>query len=74
MSKKGIIAMAMLAATYWTANAQSVDYYIPGEGEGIAYFLPKTAVEVNVIATRVKYTPGDFCQYANRYLRINNVT
>ena len=74
MGKKGIIAMAVLATTLWTANAQNIDYYKPGEGEGIAYFLPKTAIEINLIATKVKYTPGDFCQYANRYLRINNVT
>ena len=74
MSRKGIIAMSLMAATLCTTNAQNVDFYKPGEGEGIAYFLPKTAVEVNVIATRVRYTPGDFCQYANRYLKINNVT
>lgn len=74
MNKKGIMALALVAAYAFGANAQNVDYYTPGEGEGIAFFLPKTAVEVNVIATKVKYTPGDFCQYANRYLRINNVT
>lgn len=74
MNRKGIIAMSMLATTICTANAQDIDYYKPGEGEGIAYFLPKTAIEVNIIATKVKYTPGDFCQYANRYLKINNIT
>ena len=74
MNKKGIMALALVTAYAFGANAQNVDYYTPGEGEGIAFFLPKTAVEVNVIATKVKYTPGDFCQYANRYLRINNVT
>lgn len=74
MNRKGIIAMSMLATTICTANAHDIDYYKPGEGEGIAYFLPKTAIEVNVIATKVKYTPGDFCQYANRYLKINNIT
>lgn len=74
MGKKRIIAMAMLATTLWTANSQNIDYYKPGEGEGIAYFLPKTAIEINLIATKVKYTPGDFCQYANRYLKRNDVT
>lgn len=74
MNKKGIMALALVTAYAFGANAQNVDYYTPREGEGIAFFLPKTAVEVNVIATKVKYTPGDFCQYANRYLRINNVT
>lgn len=74
MGKIKFITMALLATSLWTANAQNIDYYKPGEGEGIAYFLPKTAVEVSIIATRVKYAPGDFCQYANRYLRINNIT
>ena len=74
MNKKGIMALALVAAYAFGTNAQNVDYYTPGEGEGIAFFLPKTAIEVNVIATKVKYTPGDFCQYANRYLRINDIT
>lgn len=74
MGKKGIVALALVAAYALGTNAQNIDYYIPGEGEGIAYFLPQTAVEINVIATKINYTPGDFCQYANRYLRINDVT
>ncbi len=74
MSKKGIITMAFIATSVLAANAQNSEFYAPGEGEGIAYFLPKTAIEVNIIATKVQYTPGDFCQYANRYLRINDVT
>ena len=74
MSKKGIITMAFIATSVLAANAQNSEFYAPGEGEGIAYFLPKTAIEVNIIATKVQYTPGDFCQYANRYLRINHVT
>ena len=57
-----------------TASAQDISYYTPGSDEGIVYFLPKTALEVNVIATKVTYQPGDFCQYANRYMKINNIT
>lgn len=72
MDKRIIMALALMAAT--TVKAQDINYYTPGENEGIAYFLPKTAIEVNVIATKVKYTPGDFCQYANRYLRMSNVS
>lgn len=56
------------------ASAQDVSQYMPGEGEGIVYFLPKTALQLNIIATKVAYQPGDFCQYANRYLRIGNVS
>ena len=72
MNKNGLIAIALLATA--PAFAQNINPYMPGEDEGIAYFLPKTMLEVNVIATKVTYTPGDFCQYANRYLRINDVT
>ena len=69
--KKGIIALSLLAAT---VAAYAQEPYIPGKGEGIAYFLPKTVLEVRVIATKTTYQPGEFCQYANRFLRLNNVT
>lgn len=69
--KKGIIALGLLLAS---TAAYAQESYTPGKGEGIAYFLPKTALEVRVIATKVTYQPGEFCQYANRYLRLNNIT
>ena len=72
MNKNGLIAIALFSAA--PLCAQHISTYMPGEDEGIAYFLPKTMMEINVIATKVTYTPGDFCQYANRYLRINDVT
>ena len=72
MNKNGLLAIALLTTA--PVFAQESNPYMPGENEGIVYFLPKTVLEVNVIATKVTYTPGDFCQYANRYLRINDVT
>ena len=68
--KRTIIALALLAS----AGAHAQENYLPGEGEGIVYFLPKTQVAVDVIATRVDFTPGEFGLYANRYLRVNNVS
>lgn len=67
-----IIALGLLACSTHIA-AQDVNIYTPGSDEGIVYFLPKTALEVNIIATRINYQPGELCQYANRYLRMNNV-
>lgn len=67
-----IIALGLLACSTHIA-AQDVNIYTPGTDEGIVYFLPKTALEVNIIATRISYQPGELCQYANRYLRMNNV-
>ena len=72
MNKNGLLALALLTTA--PLYAQDVYPYMPGENEGIAYFLPKTMLKVSVIATKVTYTPGDFCQYANRYLRMNDVT
>ena len=72
MNKNGLLAIALLTTA--PIFAQESNPYLPGEDEGIVYFLPKTMLEINVIATKVTYTPGDFCQYANRYLRMNDVT
>jgi len=41
--------------------------------EGAVYFLPKTAIRVSVLIEKSSYTPGDFCNYAMRYLRMNNI-
>lgn len=65
-----IIALTLLASSGLCAQ----DYYTPGEGEGIVYMLPKTQVVVDIIATRVDFTPGEFGLYANRYLRLTNVS
>lgn len=57
-------------------NAQTASsYYQPGvTTEGAIYFLPKTAVNVIVQVEKSTYTPGDFCKYAERYLRIKGVS
>ncbi|WP_300726840.1 DUF4831 family protein [uncultured Bacteroides sp.] len=70
--KKTIVTLGLLSCLtpVW---GQDVSAYIPGD-EGIVYFLPKTALEVNVIATHVTYQPGELCQYANRYLRLTDVS
>lgn len=56
-------------------NAQTeVANYIPGATvEGVTYFLPKTAIRIIVEAEKEVYTPGIFHNYANLYLRINNI-
>lgn len=58
-----------------SSQAQTeVNKYIPGvTAEGVTYCLPKTALKITVIATRTTTTPGDFKDYAERYLRLNNV-
>ena len=47
--KRGIIALGLLASL----NAYSQESYVPQAGEGIVYFLPKTKVAIDIIATKV---------------------
>lgn len=56
-------------------HAQTVtSEYQPGvTSEGAIYFLPKTALRITIQVEKTTYTPGDFCKYAERYLRIKNV-
>ncbi|MBQ8988452.1 MAG: DUF4831 family protein [Prevotella sp.] len=50
-------------------------YYQPGvTSEGAVYFLPKTAVNITIQVEKTTYTPGDFCKYSERYLRIKGVS
>ena len=45
--KKGIIALGLLASL----SAYSQESYVPQAGEGIVYFLPKTKVAIDIIAS-----------------------
>ena len=72
-----IIALVALTAIcrQSTVNAQTqLSLYQPGFVQnGAVYFLPKTAIRVNVLVEKTTYTPGEFQRYAQRYLRLNNV-
>ena len=58
-----------------TAMAQTqVAEYHPGmTAEGVVYYLPKTSLKVAVRVEKTTYTPGEFCKYADKYLRASNV-
>jgi hypothetical protein len=54
--------------------AQDVADYRPGETtEGVVYYLPKTALELELTVVERVYTPGELCQFANRYLHLTDV-
>ena len=36
--------------------------------------LPQTILNNEAIVTKTQYTPGEFAKYANRYLRLNNIS
>lgn len=71
--RKGLIVAGLLVSL--SGIAQDVSTYTPGTmSEGVVYYLPKTEIELQVTATQVIYTPGEFCQYADRYLRLAGIS
>lgn len=73
---KRILPLILTWLAALTATAQTeVTPYQPGITEdGITYFLPSTQVRVVVTVKKKHYVPGEFCQYAERYLRLADVT
>lgn len=66
---------ALLLTSLCVFAQTEVTAYTPGiTAEGITYFLPQTNIRVVVTATKKHYVPGEFCEYAGRFLRLNNVT
>lgn len=72
---KRIILPAALAIVSFVCHAQTeVAPYVAGKSaDAVTYFLPRSVVEIEVEAEQVAYTPGEFCKYAERYLRLTNL-
>lgn len=72
--KKSITMLVGLAfATGVCAQTDVLVGVMQGKGYGVTYLLPKTEIEIAVRATKHTYVPGEFCKYADRYLRMGNV-
>ena len=72
-----IATLALLTSHYsLTSTAQTaVERYTPGiAAEGNIYSLPKTVVRIAVKIEKTTYTPGEFAPYAERYLRLKDVS
>lgn len=73
--KRGVLFFTFSLSHFLTFAQTVSSLYQPGvTTEGAVYFLPKTAVTVTVTVEKTTYTPGDFCQYSERYLRIKDVS
>ncbi len=69
------VACMVLSACLYAQT--DVTFYGPGtQGKdyGVAYALPKTVFNIEIEAEKVTYTPGEFCRYADRYLRLPDVS
>lgn len=74
--RKRLIALSFVICHLSFCVAQTVSSaYLPGvTSEGAVYFLPQTAVRITLQIEKTSYTPGDFCKYSERFLRIKDVS
>lgn len=74
--KRKVFALLFCCCGLSASMAQTaLTDYRPGiTAEGAVYFLPKTAIQVNILIEKSVYTPGDFSNYAMRYLRLKDVS
>lgn len=72
---KHTLLLCLIAVATATKAQTQVNDYTPGvTPDGATFFLPKTAVRVSVLAEKTTYTPGEYAAYAQRFLRLNNVS
>lgn len=74
--KKNIFLLSAALCAGMCAHAQTevTIGVMQGKDYGVTYMLPQTEIEIVVHASRHTYTPGEFCRYAERYLRLQNVS
>lgn len=73
--KKGIMAIGLLTCATIAIAQTDVNHHVPGiHEEGVTYFLPQTVIDITIEAEKVTYTPGLFCNYANKYLRLQGIS
>ncbi len=71
--KKIIFSLISLLALHSTAQTD-VSAFLSGAAEGVTYSLPTTTLEITVNSVCITHTPGEFHRYAEKFLRLNNVT
>ncbi len=75
MKKKNIVLLsALLFSVTAVAQTEVTAGVTRGKDYGVTYVLPKTEIELTVQVTKNIYTPGEFSKYAERYLRLTNVS
>lgn len=72
--RTSIITIALCLVTLGTWAQTEVEPFVPGSTlEGVTYYLPRTAFRVTIIAEKTTTRPGDYCKYADHFLRLKDV-
>ena len=74
--RKSLLLFFIFHFSFLNTLAQTaVSTYLPGvTPEGAIYLLPKTGIRISVLVEKTTYTPGELNKYAERYLRIKDVS
>lgn len=74
MSRKLALFIALTLGATGSLAQTVISNYKPGvTSEGAVYYLPKTAIRITLQIEKTTYTPGEFCKYSEKYLRIKDV-
>lgn len=69
-----ILIIALIIGATGSLAQTAISNYKPGvTSEGAVYYLPKTAIRITLQIEKTTYTPGEFCKYSEKYLRIKDV-
>lgn len=74
MKRLFLFVAAVMAVIGMYAQPELVKYKPGQTAEGAVYYLPKTAIRIVVKVEKKSYTPGEFAPYANRFLRVSDVS
>jgi hypothetical protein len=69
-----LIGLSLLLTGTAAAQTEVLTGVTHGKDYGVTYLLPATQLELTIHATKHVYTPGEFAKYAERYLRLTNVS
>lgn len=69
-----LLVYTFFIATGIKAQTDVVAGVTQGKDYGVVYTLPKTELKVDIKVTKITYTPGEFCRYADRYLRLPDIS
>lgn len=69
-----LLVSILFVTTLTYAQTEVMSGVTRGKDFGVVYALPKTEIKVDVKVSKVTYTPGEFGRYADRYLRLSDVS
>lgn len=73
-AKHALLLLLMVLASASVSAQTQIEKFVPGATlEGVSYYLPRTALRMVVTVEKTVVTPGEYHQYAFKYMRMQDV-